>query len=40
VKLLMEAGADAHKGVFPHRDATSALACISHRCVSDFVEGI
>ena len=25
VKLLMEAGADAHKGVFPHRDATSAL---------------
>ncbi len=29
VQLLMEAGADAHKGIYPHRDATTAyaLAC-------------
>lgn len=29
VRLLMEAGADAHKGIYPHRDATSArtIAC-------------
>ncbi len=26
VKLLMEAGADARKGIWPHRDATSALS--------------
>lgn len=25
VRLLMEAGADARKGIYPHRDATSAL---------------
>jgi len=25
VRLLMEAGADARKGIFPHRDATTAL---------------
>ncbi len=31
VKLLMEAGADAHKGIFPHRDATSALAMARDR---------
>ncbi len=31
VKLLMEAGADARKGIFPHRDATSALAIARDR---------
>ena len=31
VKLLMEAGADARKGVFPHRDATSALVLARDR---------
>ncbi len=31
VRLLMEAGADARKGIFPHRDATSALAIARER---------
>ena len=31
VRLLMEAGADARKGIFPHRDATSALALAMDR---------
>jgi len=31
VKLLMEAGADARKGIYPHRDATSALAIARDR---------
>jgi ankyrin repeat protein len=37
VKLLMEAGADAHKGIFPHRDATSALAMARDRGYGDIV---
>jgi ankyrin repeat protein len=37
VRLLMEAGADAHKGIFPHRDATSALAIAREREYSDIV---
>jgi ankyrin repeat protein len=37
VKLLMEAGADAHKGIFPHRDATSALAIARDRGYEDIV---
>jgi ankyrin repeat protein len=37
VKLLMEAGADARKGIFPHRDATSALAIAKDREYSDIV---
>ena len=37
VKLLMEAGADAHKGIFPHRDATSALAMARDRGYEDIV---
>jgi ankyrin repeat protein len=37
VKLLMEAGADARKGIFPHRDATSALAIARDREYSDIV---
>lgn len=37
VKLLMEAGADARKGIFPHRDATSALAIAKDRDYNDIV---
>jgi ankyrin repeat protein len=37
VRLLMEAGADARKGVFPHRDATSALAIARDREYSELV---
>jgi hypothetical protein len=37
VKLLMEAGADARKGIFPHRDATSALAIAKDREYTDIV---
>jgi hypothetical protein len=31
VRLLMKAGADARKGIWPHRDATSALAIARDR---------
>ncbi len=31
VRLLMEAGADARQGIYPHRDATSALALARDR---------
>lgn len=31
VRLLMQAGADARKGIWPHRDATSALAIAKDR---------
>ncbi len=37
VKLLMEAGADARKGIFPNRDATSALTLARDREYSDIV---
>ncbi|HEY1468462.1 MAG TPA: ankyrin repeat domain-containing protein [Candidatus Acidoferrum sp.] len=37
VKLLMEAGADARKGIYPHRDATSALSIAKDREYSDIV---
>jgi ankyrin repeat protein len=37
VRLLMEAGADARKGIFPHRDATSALAMAKDREYHDVV---
>jgi ankyrin repeat protein len=37
VRLLMEAGADARKGIFPHRDATSALALARERDFNDVV---
>ena len=37
VRLLMEAGADARKGIFPHRDATSALAIARDRQYDDIV---
>ena len=37
VRLLMEAGADARKGIFPHRDATSAIAIARDRDYSDVL---
>ena len=37
VKLLMEAGADARKGIWPNRDATSALAIARDREYADIV---
>jgi ankyrin repeat protein len=40
VRLLMEAGADARKGIFPHRDATSALAIARDRDYQDVVAAI
>jgi len=40
VRLLMEAGADARKGIFPHRDATSALAIARDRGYGEIVVAI
>ncbi len=40
VRLLMDAGADARKGIFPHRDATSALAIARDRDYQDVVAAI
>lgn len=40
VRLLMEAGADARKGIFPHRDATSALVLAKDRNYTEIVEVI
>ena len=37
VKLLMEAGADARKGIWPNRDATSALSLARDREYSEIV---
>jgi ankyrin repeat protein len=37
VKLLMEAGADARKGIWPNRDATSALTLARDREYGDIV---
>jgi ankyrin repeat protein len=37
VKLLMEAGADARKGIYPHRDATSALTIAKDREYGEIV---
>jgi hypothetical protein len=37
VRLLMEAGADARKGIWPHRDATSALALARDREYPEIV---
>jgi ankyrin repeat protein len=37
VKLLLEAGADARKGIFPHRDATSAFAIARDRDYREIV---
>jgi ankyrin repeat protein len=40
VNLLMEAGADARKGIFPHRDATTAWAIARDRGYDDVVHAI
>jgi len=37
VRLLMEAGADARKGIFPHRDATTAFALARDREYHEIV---
>jgi ankyrin repeat protein len=37
VRLLMEAGADARKGIWPHRDATSALTLARERHYDEIV---
>jgi ankyrin repeat protein len=37
VRLLMEAGADARKGVYPHRDATTAFALARDREYHEIV---
>lgn len=37
VRLLMEAGADARKGIWPHRDATSSLVLARDREYQDIV---
>ena len=40
VRLLMAGGADARKGIFPHRDATTALALARERGYEDIVSAI
>jgi len=40
VRLLMAAGADARKGIFPHRDATTAFALARDRGFADIVAAI
>jgi ankyrin repeat protein len=37
VRLLMEYGADARKGIYPHRDATSALTLATERGYDEIV---
>ena len=37
VRMLMEAGADARKGIYPHRDATTALVLARERGYADIV---
>ena len=37
VRVLMEHGADARKGIYPHRDATSALTMATDRGYEDIV---
>ena len=37
VRLLMEAGADARKGIYPHRDATTALGLAQARGFAEIV---
>jgi ankyrin repeat protein len=40
VRLLMAAGASARKGIFPHRDATTAFALARDRGYADIVAAI
>jgi ankyrin repeat protein len=37
VRILMEAGADARKGIYPHRDATTSLALAQARGYDEIV---
>ena len=37
VRVLMEHGADAQKGIYPHRDATGAFTIASERGYDDIV---
>lgn len=38
VRLIMERGADAQKGIWPHRDATSALTIASERGYGEILD--
>ncbi len=38
VRILMEAGADARKGIYPHREATSALTMAQERGYDQIVQ--
>ena len=40
VRVLMKAGADAHKGIYPHRDATTPMALARDRGYVEIVEAI
>jgi ankyrin repeat protein len=40
VRLLMQSGADARKGIWPHRDATTAYALAKERDYQDIVAAI
>jgi len=40
VRVLMQAGADAHKGIFPHRDATTAYVLAKDREFGEIVAAI
>ncbi len=40
VRLLMEAGADPHQGIYPHRDATSAYTLARERGYTEVVAAI
>jgi len=40
VRALMQAGADPHKGIYPHREATTALVLAKERVFSEIVTAI
>jgi len=40
VRALMQAGADAHQGIYPHRDATTACLFAQERGFAEIVEAI
>jgi len=40
VRLLVEAGADAHKGIYPHREATTAFVIARERGYDNIVSAI
>jgi ankyrin repeat protein len=40
VRLLMQAGADAHQGIYPHREATTAYLLAQERGFTNIVEAI